>query len=155
MIRKLSIREALYRLLAFRARSEREVFQYLTRKKITPDKILELIAEFRDQGLINDVEFAKNWIDARRRNKFKSDRAIFAELMQKGVSKEIIQEVFALSASEANPEELSTKLIEKKINSWQQYPPEKIRLKIYTTLLQRGFDYSTVKLVVAKFVQKK
>lgn len=155
MRNKLPIRDALYRLFAFRARSEREVRGYLTRKRVEPEKIAELITEFKNQGFINDLEFAKNWIDARRRNKFKSDRAIFAELMQKGVSKEIIQEGFTLSAGLVSQEDLAIKLIEKKLNSWQNLPPEKFKLKIYTTLLQRGFEYSVVKLTVAKFVEKK
>lgn len=149
MRNKLPIRESLYRLFAFRARSEREVYQYLTRKRLEPEKISELIIEFTSQGFINDLEFAKNWIDARRRNKFKSDRAIFMELTQKGVSKEIIQEGFAQSANKLSQEDLALQALEKKFKEVSD------KQKLYAFLMRKGFDFSVIKSAVAKFTQKK
>lgn len=149
MRNKLPIRDALYRLFAFRARSEREVHGYLTRKKVEPEKISELVIDFKDQGFINDLEFAKNWIDARRRNKFKSDRVIFAELMQKGVDKEIIQEGFELSANKLSQEDLAIQALEKKFKEVAD------KQKLYAFLMRKGFDFSVIKSAVAKFIQKK
>ena len=103
--------------------------------------------------MVNDLEFAKTWVDARRKSKQKSQLALKAELFQKGIAREIIEEV--MSAQSGNSEEeLATQALEKKIKSWMNLDRQGLKKKAYDFLARRGFRYETISIIVAKVIGK-
>lgn len=152
--------ERMYNLFSIRQRSEKEVRNYyriknqelrIKGKEEVSELVIEsLIQKLKDKGLINDLEFAKLWVDSRRKNKFKSLKAIKVELIQKGINKEIIDEV---TQTDDNTEELlAKKSIEKKIKHWQSLSKLELRKKIYEYLARRGFHLSTINMVLKEFI---
>src|SRR5260221_7244215 len=83
----------LYNLFSVRQRSEKEVRDYLRRlnfkRKLKDDEPLsevvieQLIERLKQKEILNDEQFAKSWMESRRRNKKKRVNAIKAELYQK------------------------------------------------------------------------
>lgn len=161
--------ERMYRLFNIRGRSEKEVRNYLkelnfkrkmskaragalkNQEELSEKAIDFLIARLKQKGMINDLEFAKAWIEARRKSKQKGIRALKMELFQKGIDKEIIDELLVDSTNE---EELAKTALEKKIKSWKNLESLETRKKATDFLLRHGFDYSIIKSVIEKELKK-
>lgn len=154
--------ERMYGLLSMRSRSEGEIRSYLKelsfkRKVKNQDEISEmtiesLIDRLKTKGLINDLEFAKAWVEGRRRSKHKGTIALKNELMQKGIDRSIIDQVFEEEV--VDEDSLAVLAIEKKLASFQKLPYLEFKKKFFDFLLRRGFGYSVVKRVFEKFDKK-
>lgn len=153
--------EKMYRLWNIRKRSEREVRDYFRIKNYESrikDKeeasqiaIDALVETLKKKGMVNDLEFAKAWVEARRESRQKGIRAIKLELFQKGIDKEIIEEVTAAMGSE---EELAKLALEKKIRFWNNLKSLELKKKAYEFLIRKGFDYEIVKKTIESLIRK-
>ena len=133
----------MYRLFNIRQRSEKEIRDYLTRLQFTPLVIDRTVELLKKKGLINDLEFAKIWVEIRKKRK--GARLIKFELKQKGISKEIIEEVLNLVINE---EQVAKEILERKLKAWKNLSDMEFRKKATDFLMRRGFEYSVVKKVV-------
>lgn len=155
--------ERMYRWFSIRQHSEKEVRDYFKIKnqksKIKNEEqisqlIIDAVVEtLKKKGLLNDLEFAKAWVQARRKSKQKGIRAIKAELFQKGIDREIIEEVLRLAdarSGQVSEEDLAKLALEKKMKYWKNLSPLEFRKKATEFLLRRGFDYETAKKVIVE-----
>lgn len=152
--------EKMYRLFNVRARSEKEVRNYLKRlsfkrkikdqEEISDSAVGLLIKKLEQKGFISDIQFAKDWVSARSKKKGKI--VIKGELLQKGISKEIIEQV--LEGISDNQKVIEDLLL-KKIKIWKNLPSQDFRKKAHAYLLRKGFKYETIKSIVEKFLQKR
>lgn len=149
--------DKVLRFLAVRPRSEKEVIDYLVKKiaktqnvKINQAKdsllIAPIITKLKKYQYLNDRQFAKWWISSRERSNPKGALVLKAELIQKGIAKDIIESVLSNL-----PDQFATakKLIQKKSKLWQKLSPLEFKRKIYQYLASRGFDYETIRRIVA------
>ena len=93
-------------------------------------------------------------MDARRKSKKKGKIALKQELYQKGIDREIIEEVISDKRYEISEEELAAQALEKKWKHWEKLPYLEKKKKMYEFLARRGFEYSVVKDVVEKILKK-
>ncbi|KKR80477.1 MAG: regulatory protein [Candidatus Daviesbacteria bacterium GW2011_GWA1_41_61] len=160
--------ERMYGLFSVRMRSEKEVRDYLKNlsfkrktkgKEEISDLVIDILVErLKQKGMLNDLEFAKAWVEGRRRSKQKGVRALKAELYQKGIDREIVEEVLRLAdarSGQVSEEDLAKLALEKKMKSWKNLPELEFKKKAIEFLLRRGFEYSIVRVVVAKLGQKR
>ena len=78
------------RLLTARARTRAELSGQLT-KRGYPDDIRDRVLDrLAAAGLVDDADFAEQWVRSRRANSGKSRRTLAAELHTKGVDNDII-----------------------------------------------------------------
>jgi regulatory protein len=78
------------RLLTARARTRAELSGQLT-KRGYPDDIRDRVLDrLAAAGLVDDADFAAEWVRSRRANAGKSRRALAAELHAKGVDNDVI-----------------------------------------------------------------
>jgi regulatory protein len=156
--------EKAYNLFSFRMRSEREVRDWLKVKsfkekvkneqEISQEVMDLLIERLKQKGLINDLEFAKSWVEGRRRSKNLGIRALKMELSQKGIEREIIEEVVRGESLEVSEEQLAQQGLEKKMKIWKDLDKYKRRQKAVEFLMRKGFDYDLAKEVVEKSLEK-
>lgn len=156
--------ERMHRWFALRQHSEKEVRDYFRvknlesrvkgREEISGLVIDALIETLKKKGMVNDLEFAKSWVEARRKSKQKGMKAIKAELFQKGIDKEIIEEVTRVESQESSEEELAKQALEKKMKYWKNLPPQEFKRKAYEFLMRKGFEYEVVKAAVEKISKK-
>ena len=136
------------RYLSYRPRSEKEIKDYLTRKKIDEEIQNQIIEKLKTYNFINDVEFVKFWIEQRIKFKHKPIRAIEYELKQKGIDKSLIEE---LLMSLENKDEFdlknAKKLAEKKLDFYRNLDGKKRKEKVMNYLLRKGFSYDVVKKI--------
>jgi regulatory protein len=134
-----------YRYLGFRARSEKEVREYLTKKLTTQIVIDQTIQHLKDYNYINDDEFTDWWINQRQTHRPKSKRIIKMELKQKGISDEIIEKHLAKSTNDL---EIAKQLFEKKRKTFERYTGDQYNQKVSQFLARRGFSWDIIKEIL-------
>jgi regulatory protein len=89
------------RLLTVRARTRAELAGQLT-KRGYPDDVSALVLDrLADVGLIDDEDFAEQWVRSRHVNAGKGKRALASELRTKGIDDDVIAEALADIDSDA------------------------------------------------------
>jgi len=149
IVKKAEYQKTLDKLLRFamvRLRSEKEVTDYFKRKKVHESMHEKLFEKLKHLELLDDVKFAKWWIDQRIQFKNKSKRVIQMELRQKGIGKEIIDEVF--SETVIDEEKMAKELLAKKIYKWKNLEPREAKQKISQYLAGKGFSWDVIEKVV-------
>lgn len=157
--------ERMYRLFNIRQRSEKEVRDYLwelnyKRKVKGQDEISPLASEFlinklKQKDLLNDLVFAKAWVGARRSSKQKGLIALKSELFQKGIDKEIIEQVLSEKGEGESEKDIAMQALGKKLKVWQDVPYLGFKQKAYGYLARKGFEYSIIKDVVENVIKKR
>ncbi len=150
--------ERMYRLFNLRLRSEREVRNYLKnlsykrnikdQEQISEAAIELLINKLKQKQLLNDEQFAKAWVEAR--SKKKGPRVLKQELFQKGIDREIIEEVMSNESLVDSGIQTAEKLLEKKLRVWKSLPTIEFKKKTYEFLMRRGFSYEVVKDIMSR-----
>jgi regulatory protein len=146
--------KAAIRFLSFRPRSEKELRDYLTKKKcddLTAKRIIESLT--RDKFL-NDEEFVRWWVEQRTILKPKASRVIKFELKQKGISDELINDE-GLMINDNLDFDNALKLAEKKLRTiHDQANKFKVKEKLGRFLASKGFDWDTIKEVIDRSLGK-
>ena len=102
---------------------------------------LTIIERLKSRGYLDDFKFAEYYVENRFVKKGVSLKRLRMELMKKGVSKEIVEEV--LAGSGRNDEEEIRKMIVKKRS---RYTDEKLT----AYLVRQGFSYDLVRELIEK-----
>jgi regulatory protein len=132
--------------LSYRARSESEIRQNL-RKHDIPEPVIEHTLErLRQDGLANDQQFARAWVENRSTFRPRSRRLMALELRQKGLDDEAVKSAVA----EVDDEALAYEAAQKKAARYQNLEWNEFRKKLSDFLARRGFSYSVVAPVVTR-----
>src|SRR3954470_13026768 len=112
--REEQARSLCLRLLTARARTRAELAGQLAKRGYPDDVSTQVLDRLAAVGLIDDADFAEQWVRSRRARAGKGKRALAAELRTKGVDDELI--AAALDASDAGAERLrAEQLVEQKL----------------------------------------
>lgn len=139
------------RFLSFRPRSEKEISDYLKKKKVSIIISQKVISKLKESNFLNDVEFAKWWIEQRTLIKPRAWRIIKFELKNKGISEEIIQNS---ESEETSDSTVAIKLAQKRFLRYKNLPRQEIYQKLGRFLISKGFDYDTVKRSIDEIFSK-
>lgn len=129
------------RLLGYRPRSRLEVERHLRQKGYEAEVIEAVITRLVANRYVDDEAFARSWLNHRERLKPRGARGLSHELRQKGVEREIIEEVL----TELDEETSAWAAIEGKIHRWRGLDQAAFRKKAMGFLSRRGFDYDTIR----------
>jgi regulatory protein len=88
--REEQARALCLRLLTGRSRTRAELLAQLTKRGYPDDVSAQVLDRLADVGLVNDTDFAQQWVESRHARAGKSRRAMAAELHTKGVDKDVI-----------------------------------------------------------------
>lgn len=154
---KLYARALEYCLM--RPHSAREVRDYLWRKTratryksrdghvkerpgATQTNADRVFQRLHDKGYIDDVKFARFWIDNRNQTKGTSARKLIAELRAKGIEQSVIDD--AIGASSRSDESELRKVLAKKR---ARYSDEQ---KLIAYLARQGFSYDDIRTALSE-----
>ena len=141
-------REKAFRLLSVRPHSEKELYDKLI-KDYDEHTAASIIERFREMELLNDYDFACSYFE-QLQCKGKSFTEIKYKLMQKGISREVIEEL--LSASEVSEYDTVRQLIETKyMNKLSHENGKKL---VFDALARRGFSPSVIRSVLGEFYEQ-
>jgi regulatory protein len=127
------------RYLKYRPHSCAEMRLYLKGKNIPAKTIDHLIARFKSSGLLDDRDFARQWLESRRRFKPKGAYALKAELKQKGIHESIIDDVLAGDDEGEN----ARAAVASRHKRWRHLDKAGYRKKVFNFLRSRGFSFQT------------
>ncbi len=130
-------------LLKMRMRSESEIAERLKMKEFGPEVIDKTLEYLREKNLINDNEFAKSWIEERKRKSL-GLRKIANELRAKGIKNQVIEKQIGSAKPEYNESEMIRKIAEKKLDKLKDIDPQVASSRVYAYLLRRGFPAQAV-----------
>ena len=100
--REEQARTVCLRLLTARARTRAELAGQLTKRGYPDDVSAKVLDRLTEVGLIDDADFAEQWVQSRRANASKGKRALAAELRTKGLDDDVI--AAALNGIDASSE---------------------------------------------------
>ncbi|MDQ2627421.1 MAG: recombination regulator RecX [Actinomycetota bacterium] len=83
------------RLLTARARTRAELAGQLTKRGYPDDVSDRVLDRLATAGLIDDTDFAEQWVRSRREHAGKGRKVLAAELRTKGVAEDVIAEALA------------------------------------------------------------
>jgi regulatory protein len=128
--------------VARRPRSEWELRDYFRRKEIDEDAGDQIMTRLKDYGYVNDLSFARSWVENRRLLKPVSKRRLMLELRQKHVGDEIARQV--LAEDETSDRDTLSQLVERK-RKQTRYQDDQ---KLMQYLVRQGYSYDDVKSVM-------
>ncbi|MBQ7373661.1 MAG: RecX family transcriptional regulator [Clostridia bacterium] len=140
---RLKATERALTFLSNRAKTKRQVKEYLQKKGYTEKTVSAVLEKLIEYKYVSDENYAEDYVRVYSNKKGK--RLIAMELKQKGVSDEDMQS--ALNSIE-NEEKNAQKVAEKYLRN-KEKSKENI-LKCYKYLISKGFDYDLAKQTVER-----
>ncbi len=134
------------RFLRERPRSTQEIRTRLGREDLEPDTIEALLADFTEQGLLNDADFAKAWVGSRAGLRPKGVFLIRRELREKGVDDAFVDA--ALDNDYPGELEVARPLAEARAAALVGEDWVRFRQKLSAYLRRRGFAVDTIERLV-------
>jgi regulatory protein len=131
--------------ISYKPRTKSEVVKKLKEYDFNQDIISIVLEMLIEKGYVNDLQYAKNWVENRSVNKPRSKKLITWELKNKQIGEDIISEVTGEMVPE---EELAMLAAEKYARRLSGYEKEVFFRRLSGYLIRRGFSYSTVNSTV-------
>ena len=132
---------ALYHL-SFKARTEKEVRDYLVKHEIDEKTFPQVIQALKEDNWINDRQYAYAIINANQLSGDKGPYLLSQKLAQKGVPKSTIEDVLKDFDHTEVAQRTSEKLLKKYTG---KLPARALQDKIIQNLTNKGFSYSDAK----------
>ncbi len=128
------------RLLTARARTRSELEGQLAKRGYSDDVSAAVLDRLTDVGLVDDADFAEQWVRNRRVNAGKGKRALAAELRTKGIDDEVIDT--ALAGIDAGAERRrAEELVRAKLRSERLAEDDvKVTRRLVGMLVRRGYS---------------
>jgi regulatory protein len=148
--REEQARNLCLRLLTARARTRSQLAGQLAKRGYPDDVSDRVLDRLAQVGLIDDVDFAEQWIRSRRTNAGKGKRALAAELRTKGVDDDVV--TAALAGIDAGAErERAEQLVRGKLRREKLGDDDdtKVARRLVGMLARRGYN-QTMALDVVK-----
>jgi regulatory protein len=157
---------AAARLLESRPRAVAEVRRHLAFAGYRADLVEGAIARLVQFGYLDDTAFAAAWIASRDRAHPRGERALRAELMRKGVPREVVDAAIGEreaagrgagatgdpDAGEDADDRAATQLLERRRSSLERVVDPRIRReRAYGLLARAGFDPDAASRAIARF----
>ena len=146
-------RQIVLRKLAAQARTRHELTSALAAKRVPVDAAEAVLDRFSELGLIDDAQFARDWVESRQGRRGLSRGALRRELQSRGVDPELIAEALAPVGSD---EELAAarQLVEKKLRAMGRLDHEVRYRRLAGALARRGFGSGVIATVLDEMSQR-
>ena len=140
--REEQARALCLRLLTARARTRAELAGQLAKRGYPDDVSTRVLDRLADVGLVDDADFAEQWVHSRLANAGKGKRALAAELHTKGVDNDVITSVLGginPAAERGRAEELVRKKLRRE-NLSDEAADARVTRRLVGMLARRGFS---------------
>lgn len=132
---------AAVRLLAYRPRSESEIKQRLQRHDYATEDIEKTITRLKEQGLVDDIAFARYWQENRATFSPRSRRLTKMELKRKGLSGDVIEQVI----NDIDEKDSAYRAAINRVRRLSLADYQVFRQRLGAYLGRRGFGYGIIK----------
>ena len=137
--------------LAYRPRSSAEVSRYLAGKRVPSQVGEEVLQRLSAAGLLDDLAFARYWVENRETFRPRGRRLLRQELRQKGVDYELIAEALG----EVDEEESAYQAALRQARKYAGLDDGLFRQRMHNFLRRRGFSYEVVRETISRLLQQR
>lgn len=142
-------KESAVRYLGYRPRTEAEVRTKLKRQGFGDSIIARTIDRLHELAYLDDVAYAKMYVQRRFANKGYGPQRLRSELVKRGIARDLIDDTLSVFEEETDT---LTKALEQAQKRWDRLQSEpdmrKRQRKVSDFLVRRGFTYDTVRQVL-------
>ncbi|GLY90098.1 regulatory protein RecX [Actinoallomurus iriomotensis] len=125
-------------MLSFSPRTRAQLADALRRKGVDDEVAERVLSRYTEVGLIDDVAFARAWVQSRHTGRGLARRALAAELRQRGVADDTVKE----AVEELDPDQEETaarELVAKRMAATRGLDPVKRTRRILGVLARKGY----------------
>jgi regulatory protein len=140
--------EAALVFLSYRPRTEKEVRDRLRRGGYDQDAIDHTITRLHEWRYLDDVDFARRWVENRTAHRPRGKRMLQQELRRKGVNAETAREV--ISEAELDETGAAEALARRRLPAYAGDDPAAIRRRLGGYLARRGYDYDVIRVALER-----
>lgn len=153
---KYFIKKRALSLLARRMHSVSELRIKLLQKKYKKELIEEVLKGLTESKILDDQKFALLFAEEKSGGKSWGKVKIKAELIKKGINRDIINEVLTKISSEHDDFQTALELGRKKLRLISAKKPDsrKASQKIMSYLYNKGFDFEICRQVAKELIEK-
>lgn len=141
---------AAARYLSYRPRSEFELRERLSRRGFDIDSIEAALTRLKEQGLVDDTDFARFWRDNRQTFSPRSRWLTGLELRRKGVTEEVIDQV----VDNVSDDDSAYRAALSRAYRLQESDYQSFRHRLAGYLRRRGFGYRVINNTVEQLWQE-
>lgn len=142
-----------YALLRQRPRSEYEIKSRLKLKGYGDEIIEEITGALERTGDLDDMRFAKLWVESRMHRNPVGDIVLKHELKEKGVSDAIIEAALSEKSEKYDEYEAAFSMAKERFERFKKLDRQKAMKRVYDFLLRRGFKYDNVRKIVEELAK--
>jgi regulatory protein len=139
-------------LLSYRARSQREIMTKMKEKGYDGSMIEKVLEKLQEYGYINDYQFSQQWVSDKQKSKKAGKNLLKQELFQKGIDRDVIQQVID---ENVHPEEeygRAYELAEKKMRTLQKEDRKSKYRKLSGVLARKGYTFDIISKVLKEIL---
>ena len=138
-------------ILAFRARSVRDVRRRLIDKGESEAVADAAIARLESLGLLSDREFARQFARSRVLGPGLSKRRLQQELFKRGVARDVADEAIGevMAEDDVDEDAIIDRVARKKLRTLAKLDPLTRRRRLYAFLARRGYEPDDIRRVMA------
>jgi regulatory protein len=137
-------KQRAFRLLAIRARSEKELRTKLKEKGYDESVVGDVTARLRELRYLDDESFAKSWARNLAVNRLWGNIRIEASLRDKGIPRELIERVIREVREELSEQKALRALIKKKAKSLTMKMDDRNKRRLARSLMGKGFPLDLI-----------
>lgn len=138
------------RLISYRQRSVDELSRRLLQKGYDEPQVEATVSRLQDLGLLDDLGFARSWVENRLVFHPRGRRALEDELRRKGISAQIIKQVLDEAMAEDDERRMALELARDRASSLVGLERQVFWRRLQGFLARRGFPPGVVYEVVGR-----
>ncbi len=147
--------QAALRFLSTRPRSIAEIRTYLERKQVTAATVETVVERLIELDLLDDVAFARLWVENRQAFRPRGTQALRQELYRKGIPRAIIDATLDDSDLIEDASEQATRLARSVLPRYATIPDRTTFFRRLGGYLQRrGFGYAIIQPILESLWQE-
>lgn len=143
-----SAKQAAYRYLSVRPRTEKEIRTKLREKEFAEDDISATVAELKESGLINDVQFARMYVSTALQRRPSGAMLLRQKMLLLGLDKSLIESTlhdnFTADTQQGLALQAAHKFLKKSHKRETRDEIQKLRAKLGQFLARRGFSWDII-----------
>lgn len=137
-------------LINTRLRSVYELKELLINREYPQDLVVQAIERLKEQGYLNDLSYAKSYVNHYLISSNKGPYKIAKELRNKNIPEEMIEEALSLYSDDEQIERIH-KIIDKGIKVNHSRGGIVLKQKIYQDLKELGYDISLINQIISTY----
>ena len=137
-------------MLAARPRAARDLERVLVRKGEPAEHVAAAIQRLLAMGILDDAQFARQFIRAKISGAGLSRRRLQSELWRRGVARDVIDAALAevMAEDEVDEDAQIAEVAAKKLRTLRSADPAVARRRLYAFLARRGYDSVAIRRVM-------